>query len=62
MPGKKLPEAMAHRVFTNMFICMNCNCRVRANPSKVAAGKIKCRNCGNDRLRLKAKERRGQKA
>ncbi len=59
--AKKLPEAMANRIFTNMFICMQCNARVRANPTKVAQGKIKCRNCGNDRLRLKAKERRGQK-
>ncbi len=62
MPGKKLPEAMANRVFTNMFICMNCNGRVRANPSKVAVGRIKCRNCGKAKLRLKAKEKRGQKA
>lgn len=60
--AKKLPEAVANRLFLNMFICMKCNARIRANPSKVKARKIKCRHCGSKQLRLKAKERRGQKA
>ena len=59
--AKKLPEAMANRMFKNMFICMKCNAKIRASPDKVKTGKIKCRKCGSKQLRLKAKERRGAK-
>ena len=59
--AKKMPEAIANRMFKNMFICMKCNAKIRANPTKVKARKIKCRKCGSKHLRLKAKERRGQK-
>lgn len=60
--AKKLPEAMANRMFKNMFVCMKCNAKIRASQDKVKQGKIKCRKCGSKHLRLKAKERRGQKA
>ncbi len=60
--AKKLPEIVANRLFTNMYICMKCNAKMRAPYSKVKAGKIRCRKCNSNRLRLKAKERRGQKA
>ena len=59
--AKKLPEAIANRMFTNMFVCMKCNAKRRANPAKVKLRKIMCRKCGSKHLRLKAKERRGQK-
>ena len=59
--AKKLPEVVAKRVFHNMFICMNCKARIRAQPEKVKKRKIKCRKCGSKDLRLKAKERRGAK-
>ena len=59
--AKKLPEALANRMFLNMFVCMKCNAKIRASPIKVKADKIKCRKCGSKELRLKAKERRGQK-
>ncbi len=59
--AKKMPEAIANRMFTNMFICMKCNAKIRAPPDKVKLRKIKCRKCGSKQLRLKAKERRGQK-
>ena len=59
--AKKLPEAMANRMFKNMFICMKCNAKIRALPENVKAGNIKCRKCGSKQLRLKAKERRGAK-
>jgi len=60
--AKKLPEPLANRMFLNMFVCMKCNAKSRSNPVKVKKGKIKCRKCGSKELRLKAKERRGQKA
>lgn len=60
--AKKMPEPIANRMFANMFVCMKCNAKIRANQDKVKKGKIKCRKCGSKHLRLKAKERRGQKA
>lgn len=59
---KKLPELVANRLFKNVFICMNCNAKIRAQPDKVKKKKIHCRRCGGKELRLKAKERRGVKA
>ncbi len=60
--ANKMPEALAKRMFTNVYICMKCNGRNRASVDKVKKGKIKCRKCHSKQLRLKAKERRGQKA
>lgn len=60
--AKKMPEPIANRMFKNMFICMKCNAKIRAAPDKVKNKRIKCRKCGSKQLRLKAKERRGQKA
>ena len=59
--GKKLPEAMAKRVFTGMYICVKCNARMRSSVDKIKKGRVKCRRCNGNKLRLKAKERRGQK-
>ncbi len=58
---KKIPEAVAKRLFTNMFVCMQCNAKMRTSMDRVKKKKIKCRKCGSKNLRLKAKERRGQK-
>jgi len=60
--GKKLPEVVVNRRFKNVFICMKCNGKVRAQPDKVKKKKVKCRKCQSKQLRLKAKERRGAKA
>ena len=49
------------RLFANIWICMRCNAKIRAQPDKVKKGFIKCRKCGSKNLRLKAKERRGAK-
>jgi ribosomal protein L40E len=59
--AKKLPEDVSRRLFQNVFICMNCNAKIRAPMGKVKRGKIKCRKCGSKELRPKAKERRGAK-
>ncbi len=58
---RKLSAAVMKRLFQNVFICINCNAKIRAAPDKVKKGKIKCRKCGSKDLRLKAKERRGLK-
>ncbi|MEM7819215.1 MAG: 50S ribosomal protein L40e [Candidatus Aenigmatarchaeota archaeon] len=59
--AKKIPDAAMKRLFANVFVCMNCNAKIRASYEKVKKGKIKCRKCGSKDLRVKAKERRGQK-
>jgi ribosomal protein L40E len=60
--AKKLNEFASRRLFLNMFVCMACNAKMRAQPDKVKKGLIKCRKCNSKNLRLKAKERRGIKA
>jgi len=40
----KIPEAQ-NRLFKNIFICKNCQSRVRAEPLKILEGKIRCRKC-----------------
>ena len=60
--AKKLPDAIAKRMFTNMYICVKCNARMRVSSEKIKKGGVKCRRCNCSKLRPKAKERRGQKA
>ncbi|MFH1473598.1 MAG: 50S ribosomal protein L40e [Candidatus Aenigmatarchaeota archaeon] len=57
MPKTKI-EAVTNRIFNRMFICMKCNAKIRAEPRKVRAGKIKCRKCYSKDLRPKSKERK----
>jgi len=52
-------EIAKKRLFENVFVCMKCSSKRRAQPAKVRAGKVKCRKCGSNQLRPKASERRG---
>jgi len=45
-----LPEVRA-RIFDRIFICRRCSARIRADPSKVRMGKVKCRKCKSKNLR-----------
>ncbi|QQG39403.1 MAG: 50S ribosomal protein L40e [Candidatus Aenigmatarchaeota archaeon] len=47
------------RLFSSVYICMHCNAKIRAQGAKVKLGKIKCRKCGSNALRVKSKESRG---
>ncbi len=58
---RKLNEVVLKRMFQNVYICMNCNAKIRGSYAKVKEGKVKCRKCGSKDLRLKAKEPRGAK-
>ena len=49
------------RNYKNMFVCMKCHAKMRADPIKVKKGWVKCRKCHWKKLRPKAKERRGVK-
>ncbi|MCX6817780.1 MAG: 50S ribosomal protein L40e [Candidatus Aenigmarchaeota archaeon] len=57
MSKLKFPEAEA-RLFTHIFICQACGARIRADPVKVKAKKIKCRKCRKKQLRAIKKERK----
>jgi len=54
MVRKTFPEAVA-RIFNRMYVCRHCKSKIRADPAKVRAGKVKCRNCGSRVLRPKKK-------
>ena len=59
--AKKLPEDVAKRLFTNMYVCMKCNAKIRTQVEKVKKGKIKCRKCGYTKLRVKKKAVKAKK-
>jgi uncharacterized protein with PIN domain len=40
----KIPAAQA-RLFKNVFICKDCNSKIRADPRKIIEKKVKCRKC-----------------
>ncbi|MEM0465261.1 MAG: hypothetical protein QXW97_01005 [Candidatus Pacearchaeota archaeon] len=40
----KLPVAQA-RLFKNVFVCKNCNSKIRADPRKISDKKVRCRKC-----------------
>jgi len=40
----KIPEAQ-NRLFKNIFVCKNCQSKIRADSQKILKGKVKCRNC-----------------
>ena len=52
MVKKIAPEAV-HRLFDRVFVCRVCKHKMRADPAKVRAGKVKCRYCGSTTLRPK---------
>ena len=40
----KILEA-SNRLFKNVFVCKNCQSKIRADPQKILKGKVKCRKC-----------------
>ena len=52
MVKKTFPEAM-ERLYHRVYVCRVCKTKMRADPAKVKAGKIKCRKCGARALRPK---------
>lgn len=54
---EKFPEA-EKRLFDRVFVCLKCKSKIRGDPLKVRAGKIKCRKCKSNKLRP---IRKGQK-
>ncbi|MBS3052387.1 MAG: 50S ribosomal protein L40e [Candidatus Aenigmarchaeota archaeon] len=46
------------RLYNRVFVCRRCKHKIRADPAKVRAGKIKCRSCNSRALRPKRKEKK----
>ena len=46
----KIPAAQ-NRLFKNVFVCKNCQHKMRLRPIKILTGKAKCRNCGKKDFR-----------
>ncbi|MEM5875537.1 MAG: 50S ribosomal protein L40e [Candidatus Aenigmatarchaeota archaeon] len=52
MARKLFPETIK-RLYDRVFVCRVCKHKMRADPAKVRAKKVKCRNCGSTALRPK---------
>lgn len=46
----KIPEA-TNRLFKNVFVCKNCQAKIRADSQKIMRGKVRCRKCGKKAFR-----------
>jgi len=57
--AKKAMGPAFGRLFKNVFVCLRCNSKMKADPLKVKRGLVKCRRCNSYKLRPKAKEPRG---
>lgn len=51
----KIPEAQ-NRLFKNVFICLNCKSKMKADPQKVLKGKVRCRKCSKPAFRVPKKK------
>jgi len=46
----KIQEA-TNRLFKNVFVCKNCQAKIRADSQKIMRGKVRCRKCGKRAFR-----------
>jgi len=46
----RIPEA-TNRLFKNVFVCKNCQSKIRADSQKIMRGRVKCRKCGKKAFR-----------
>lgn len=46
----KIPEAQ-NRLFKNVFVCKNCQSKIKADTQKILKRKIKCRKCNKTAFR-----------
>ena len=56
---RKVTGPAFDRLYKNVFICLRCNGKIRADPLRVSNKLVKCRKCNSYKLRPKAKEPRG---
>ncbi len=49
--------AVAHtRMFKNLFLCKNCNAKVKVDSKKILDGKVSCRRCKGKKFRAVKKK------
>ncbi len=46
----KIAEAQ-NRLFKNVFVCKNCQSKIKADQIKILEGKVKCRKCNKRAFR-----------
>lgn len=51
----KILEAQ-NRLFKNVFVCKNCQSKVRSDPQKILKGKVRCRKCQKKAFRTLKKK------
>ena len=51
----KIPVAQK-RLFQNVFICKKCQKKIRSQPVRINAGKVKCPRCDNRTFRTVRKK------
>jgi len=51
----KIPEAQ-NRMFKNIFVCKNCQTKIRADAQRILKGKVKCRKCKKTSFRTLKKK------
>lgn len=48
--GAKIPVAQT-RMFHDVFVCRNCNKKIRSQAVRITAGKIQCQKCKSHAFR-----------
>jgi DNA-directed RNA polymerase subunit RPC12/RpoP len=51
----KMPVAQK-RMFENVFICKKCSKKIRSQPTRIIAGKVKCPRCDSRTFRTVKKK------
>ncbi|UCD21169.1 MAG: hypothetical protein JSW08_01320 [archaeon] len=49
-------KAAQDRLFRNIFVCKKCGTKIKAQPKKIAEGKVRCRKCKRNAFRPKKKK------
>jgi DNA-directed RNA polymerase subunit RPC12/RpoP len=44
-------QAAQERLFHNVFVCKDCGKKVRSDPVRILAGKVRCPRCGKRAFR-----------
>lgn len=51
----KIIEA-TNRILKNIFVCKNCQTKIRSSPEKILKAKVRCRKCGKKNFRTLKKK------
>ena len=54
--AKKVTGPIFHRLFENVFVCLRCKRKQRADPLAIRDKRVHCRKCGMSAFRPKSKQ------